>query len=260
MRQEPADARRARIQKLLGIFERLSDGQLFWLEKVVNIFDLPTQYECHDSDIFTHETLHDFGDALKIHHAFSIEPFSKDKFEYVLEQVLKSRNVDASLAPKGLRGHDITVRGQRFSLKTQADKGIKSDVIWISKFMELGKGKWGDDPDDLKGLRDAFLEHLTKYDRIFSLRALRKAPDWYYELVEIPKKWFEAAKFGTFEMKMDSKQMPKPGFCYVRDPESRQLVYSLYFDGGGERKLQVHDFRKDYCRVHSSWGFSIPKI
>jgi hypothetical protein len=257
--QAPADSKHQRTQKLLAILERLSPGQLFWLEKVINIFDVPGQYEVGDSDIITDEVLHDFGDALKIHHAFSLQPFSKDKFEYVLEQVLLSRKISAERARPGNPGHDITIRSQRVSLKTQADSNIRSNEIWISKFMELGAGSWSSNPDDLIGLRDQFLSHLAKYDRIFTLRTLSRAPDWRYELVEIPKTILERAPSGRLEMMTSSKQIPKPGYCYVSDDNGAPM-YELYFDGGGERKLQVKKLRKSFCKVHATWAFSIPKI
>ena len=260
MSKDAAQLKVERLQRLSKILEGLTITQLFWLEKVINIFHLPTQHECFDSDLFSSSTLDGFGDALRIHHAFSVEPFSKDKFEYVLEQVLKSRGIDAALAPKGQRGHDITISGLRFSLKTQADKGIKPDEIWISKFMELGKGQWGDNPLDLEALRSAFLQHLKLYDRILTLRALSKSPDWHYELVEIPKALFKTARTGELKMMMASKQLPKPGYCLVREPRTKALLYSLYFDGGSERKLQVKNLLKKRCRVHASWKFSIPKI
>ncbi len=257
--QAPADAKQERIRKLGGILQSLSEGQLFWLEKVINIFDLPGQYERVDSAIVSEEVLQDFGDALKIHHAFSVEPFSKDKFEYVLEQILRSRGVDAKLAPKGNRGHDITIAGTTYSLKTQADSGIKIDRIWISKFMELGGGRWGSNPGDLVGLRAQFLHHLRNYDRILTLRTLSKAPNWRYELVEIPKSLFLRSEQGRLEMRTKSKQRPKPGYCYVKD-ENGLPLYNLYFDGGGERKLQVKDLMKSACAVHATWAFTIPQI
>jgi hypothetical protein len=260
MSKSAPETKQQRFQSLLEVLKVLTSSQLFWLEKVINIFHLPTQHECFDSDLFSPATLDGFGDALRIHHAFSVEPFSKDKFEYVLEQVLKSHGIDASLAPKGNRGHDITIQNVRFSLKTQADSAIKRDEIWISKFMELGKGNWGDQPSDLEGLRAAFLQHMKKYDRILSLRALSKAPNWNYELVEIPKSLLKSARHGELKMMMNSEQFPKPGYCFVRDRKTGALLYQLYFDGGGERKLQVKNLQKRLCRVHASWKFSIPKI
>ena len=84
----------------------------------------------------------DFGDALRLHHAFSAEPFTKDKFEFLLWKTFTAGQVDAALAAKGNPGHDISIAGERFSLKTQADRSVKAERIWISKFMELGRGKW----------------------------------------------------------------------------------------------------------------------
>jgi len=162
----------------------------------------------------------------------------------------------ALLSPRGNRGHYITIDGCAISLKTQADKGIRTDKIWISKFMELGKGHWGDRLSDLEGLRQSFLDHLRSYERIIVLRALQRGPEWHYELVEIPKKLLTAAATGALEMKTDSKQYPKPGYCHVRSAEG-DLLYQLYFDAGSERKLQVKNLVKSQCSVHADWQFLI---
>ncbi len=245
-----------KIKDLVASIPSLTDGQLYWMEKVVRAFGSAHQFEIHEAELLDAETLLNFGDALRIHHCFSGEPFSKDKFEYVLETVLKMSGQTVRLASKGNQGHDIDINGSRVSLKTQADAGIKKDKIWISKFMELGRGNWGDNPKDLIGLRDSFFKHLQKYDRIFTLRALSRGPSWNYELVEIPKKILAAAKTGALEMKLESKQFPKPGYCRVRN-EKGEEIFQLYFDGGGERKLQLKNLMKKYCIVHATWKFTI---
>ena len=122
--------------------------------------------------------------------------------------------------------------------------------------MELGGGNWGDLPSDLEGLRQQFLDNLSNFERILTLRALKKNNPFAYELVEIPKALLEKAAFGILEMKLESRQFPKPGYCHVRDDNS--LLYSLYFDGGGERKLQIKSLRKDLCVVHATWKFALP--
>jgi len=251
-----ADNRQERIADLVAKLPDLTDGQISWIANVVDVFNSPSEFTVFASDIFDETTLENFGDALRIHHSFSVEAFTKDKFEYVLEKVLKISGVRASLAPRGNRGHDITIRGQSVSLKTQADRHIRSDQIWISKFMELGKGQWSDKPSELTGLRDMFLEHMDQYDRILTLRALQRGPEWVYELVEIPKVLLMKANEGELEMKIDSRQMPKPGYCYVRSPGG-ELIFQLYFDGGGERKLQVKKLLKSYCTVHGTWKFTV---
>ncbi len=253
MTEEKQQRIRALVEKIPG----LTEGQLYWLNRVIKTFDNPHDFEILQSDLFDERTIENFGDALRIHHSFSAEPFSKDKFEYVLEKVLRMSGHEANLAPKGNRGHDITIDGINVSLKTQANKDIREDKVWISKFMELGKGKWGSKLQDLGNLRKLFLEHLNNYERIFTLRALQRVPDWYYELVEIPKTIMLAAEHGKLEIKRKSKQSPKPGYCHVRTDEGED-IYQLYFDAGSERKLQVKNLLKSRCIVHATWHFVIP--
>jgi type II restriction enzyme len=245
------------IESLVNSIPELTAGQLHWIQRVVSVYAAEHTFTLNDSDLFDELTLQNFGDAMRVHHSFSSEPFSKDKFEYVLVNVLNLSGHNAKLAPKGNPGHDATVDGVQLSLKTQADKNINENSIWVSKFMELGKGNWGDDPADLEGLREQYLAHMASYEKIFTLRALQKAPNWKYELVEIPLFILKLASTGELEMKLDSKQLPKPGYCYVRDKQGN-TIFNLYFDGGGERKLQIKNLNKEYCQVHAEWEFFIP--
>jgi len=243
--------------RLIESIGNLTEAQVYWLEKAVAIFSQPYQYQRFSSNLISEDILNDFGDGLRLHHCFSLEPFSKDKFEYLLQRTLTFRGIKAILSPKAHRGHDIQIKEARVSLKTQADKEIKPNKIWISKFMELGKSVWGDRQEDLIGLRKLFFEHLNLYDRIFILRALKKSPDWQYELVEIPKTLLKKASQGTLKMMHGSKQFPKPGYCYVNDHAGKE-IFKLYFDGGRENKLQVKDLDKSSCILHAKWEFHIP--
>ena len=163
----------------------------------------------------------------------------------------------ALLAARGNPGHDITIDGQKCSLKTQADRNISENRLHISKFMELGRGRWTDSVEDLVGLREQFIEHLKAYDRIFSLRCLSKYPrNWRYELVEIPKLLLLESIHGQLRIITGSTQMPKPGYCDVYD-DSGKIKFQLYFDGGTERKLQIRNLLKYYCTVHAIWDFAI---
>ncbi len=252
------DDRRKVVESLVRSIPELTAGQLHWIQRVVYVYSADHKFTLNESDLFDEVILQNFGDAMRVHHSFSSEPFSKDKFEYVLVNVLKISGLKAELAPKGNPGYDATVGDVRLSLKIQADKDIKESTIWISKFMELGKGIWGEDHANLEGLRDQFLNHVENYEKILSLRAIKKAPNWQYELVEIPISVLKLASSSELEMKVNSRQFPKPGYCYVRN-EQGQNIFSLSFDGGGERKLQVKNLRKEYCQVHAKWEFFIPE-
>ncbi|MHB8092944.1 MAG: restriction endonuclease [Syntrophales bacterium] len=251
--------REEKITQLIAKIPGLSDYRLGLVQNMVRVFSQPwTIKRVSDSDIISESALLDFGDVLRIHHCFSREPFSKDKFEFALEAVLRASGVAAELAPRGRRGYGIKITGHNVSLKTEAAKAIRADILHISKFMELGGGQWGDDPNDLIRLRQQFLDNLAGIDRILVLRALRKGePDYLYELVEIPKNLLEKASAGRFEMRTESTQYPKPGYCFVEN--AGELLFSLYFDGGGERKLQIKNLKKGLCKVHASWQFDSPQ-
>lgn len=253
------DKTKARLHLSL---DRLSNPQLLFLERIVNLFSQPyiNNFRNTSSDIISEVVLNDFGDILRIHHIFSNEPFTKDKFEHAIVAVLSNDGIDARLANRGNPGNDIYISEVPVSLKTQADRSLKREKIHISKFMELGKGKWTDNPQDLLGLRESFLRHMNNYERILSLRCLdRGGLIWEYELVEIPKSLLLQAVTGEFIMMNESKQYPKPGYCNVYDNESGELKFQLYFDGGTERKLQVKNIDKNSCVIHGSWKFKAYK-
>ncbi len=142
-----------RIRRILEQLPQLSAFQLDSIDRIIIQLQRPKEFRRNsESDLISDEVLQDFGDALRIHHVFSAEALSKDRFEYALERVLKGRGVAARRAPRGNPGHDITINNTPVSLKTQADRSIKAHSIHISKFMELGKGEWTDRIEDLRGL------------------------------------------------------------------------------------------------------------
>jgi type II restriction enzyme len=236
--QQLNDLTSSQLDGVVGVFRQFKLKPAIWLNT--------------KSDLVSPCVGEMFGDALQIHHCFSKEALSKDRFEYTLQHALRQCGVQAELARKGNPGHDLTVNGVPVSLKTQADKGIDRDFVHISKFMELGKGKWKVKAD-LYGLRDRFLKHMKSYERILQLRRLTDTEALQeYELVEIPKELLRLAENGTFKMMMKSRQNPKPGTCIVKDKDGREL-FELYFDGGTERKLQIRRLDKSCCVVHASW-------
>lgn len=244
------------ISRLSSLLETLSEGQVALIAQIAEQLKMPYIEKEFDktSDIMNENLFLVFGDLLRIHHSLSREPLSKDRFEYAFERAANLSGLNAKLAPKGNPGYDITIDDVLFSLKTEAAQNVNTKKIHISKFMELGKGHWRDTITDLEGLRDRFLQHMTSYDRILVLRKLRSVESVLtYELVEIPKTLLEEAKHGIFEVKNNSSQTPKPGYCRVWD--SNVLKFQLYFDGGTERKLQIKQILRDYCQCHAKWSF-----
>lgn len=239
-------------KELLEALERLTPAQQQWVKAAVIAFGMSRVFwRAPDSDIVTQAVLENLGDRLLSHHANSRQSLSKDRFEFALEAALNVSNIPAQLVKSRTnRGHDITIQSIPVSLKTEAAQNIKEDIIHVSKWMELGKGEWV-----LSRLRNLFLEHMQSYERIFTLRCLSSDPSKIrYELVEIPKPLLLEAKNCVLEICKDSKQKPKPGYGYVKEANG-DLKFSLYFDGGTERKLQIKHLRKDLCKVHATWIF-----
>jgi hypothetical protein len=242
-----------RIEELCAILQVLTNNQLDLIERVTNQFTQPyiLTERLISSDIVNNCLLATFGDALRIHHCFSKEPLSKDRFEYALEHSSNLCDSKAELAPKGNPGHDITINGIPISLKTEASSGIRTTHVHISKFMELGKGEW-----ELPLLQERYINHMTSYDRIFTLRCLSKrAERWHYQLVEIPKTLLLEAQTGSLRVDTKSRQSPQPGYCDVIAPDGK-IKFQLYFDAGTERKLQVRNLAIAYCIIHATWIFS----
>ena len=132
------------ISSLLPALAALTRSQIDWVSAVVRQFQLPYEFHRNESsDFITPGVLNMLGDALRIHHAFSRQALSKDRFEFALERSLNRAGIQAELVGNRTnRGHDITINGVPVSLKTQADASIRTDFLHISKFMELGKGAW----------------------------------------------------------------------------------------------------------------------
>jgi len=239
--------------EIVETLRRLTPAQQEWVKSAIHAFGTACQFDrAPDSDVVTDAVLVSLGDRLLSHHAGSRQALSKDRFEFAFESALNASGITARLVKSRTnRGHDITIRGIPVSLKTEAAANIKDESIHVSKWMELGRGEW-----KLPRLLDLFLEHMQSYDRIFTLRRLKDdGAKIRYELVEIPKALLLEAANCELEVRANSRQDPQPGYGHVKDTRG-QIRYSLYFDGGTERKLQIKHLRKNLCKVHATWVFS----
>jgi len=255
-----------KIKIIFSELHKLSEPQIDLIELIIGNLNIPFEilWYNNNSDLTSASFVSLFGDYLKVHHCLSVEALSKDRFEYALEDICQKVGFSAELAPRGNPGRDITIDNKNYSLKTQADKQIKQGSLWVSKFMELGKGEWTDKIEHLEGLRDQFIEHMSSYERIFQLRCLSNniknytIEQHHYELIEIPKSLLLEAALGLVEYSQRSKQLPKIGWCNIYENKNK-LKFQLYFDGGGERKLHIKNLDKQYCIRHAEWMFSLPK-
>ena len=245
----------------------LTKYQQTLLKEIVSSLQWEGNFTClTKSNIFNRRFCEEFLNYLRVHHCISEQPITKDRFEYAILQILRRCGLKCKKAKSGNPGHDLTINRIRFSVKTQADKKIKLSELHISKFMELGKGNWRKRIRDLHALRNQFIAHLKGYEKIISLRIFRKdahkAIRWEYELVEIPKNLLLEATQGTFSFAKTrntgaGKNIAPSGYCKVFAKE-QNLKFELYFDGKGERKLQIKKLQKSECQVLAKWSLTVP--
>ena len=244
---------RADLKLISKQLEALTDSQLEWISAFVNQFGLRAEFTREPaSDIVSAAVLNGLGDLLRIHHAMSRQALTKAPFEYALEKALNRSDVAAELSASATNpGHDITIAGTRFSLKTEAASGIREQMLHVSKWMEMGKGEW--DPPNVQFPR--FLAHLNGYERVLVMRCLERFENRYwYELVEIPKVLLLEVSKDNVRPAQKTRQATMPHYCEVLESDGSRK-FSLYFDAGTERKLQIKDLRKNLCVVHATWRF-----
>jgi hypothetical protein len=128
MREWTVDSKVELARALVKAIPDLTAGHLYWLDRVVRVFSAGHKFDLKKSDLFDETTLQNFGDTVRIHHGFSAEPFTKDKFEYVLVKVLELGGHDAKLAPKGNPGCDVTLGTTRLSRKPKRTR-ISSETF-----------------------------------------------------------------------------------------------------------------------------------
>jgi hypothetical protein len=57
-----------RIHNIISKLPLLTSGQIYWIGKVIEVFEGEHLFRLIDSDILDQETINTFGDALRVHH------------------------------------------------------------------------------------------------------------------------------------------------------------------------------------------------
>lgn len=240
-------------KNLDALMSRLTEEQRLVIEEVVRALLCPIVSSVSaTSDICTLKFVHAFQSRLIVFQALNDDALSKKAFEYAFasayrestgKQVTVNRN---SVMP----GEDVVADGIKFSMKTEADRSIRSEVLKISKLMEA---RWIRDcktgREFLRGVQKNIVPHLNRYDRILVLRAIRAAGSYEYRLVEIPK---------TVLLQMQN--LIASSFSdRTANGTTRALVmadgvelFSLRLDGSVE-KVTIDRLRQDACILHGTW-------
>lgn len=209
------------------------------------------------SDFLTPDLAAALGSQLLMHHATHEEKLNKKTFEYIIKYACEAagQRVILNTNPT-LPAEDLRINGTKFSLKTQADKGIKAGAVYVQKLMEA---RWIRDcttPDELtNAARQKVGAHLAHYERMLVLRAFDVSGDGYrYELVEVPLQVLRLVS-SLPDRAFSAKN--KAGSSGADVCDERGIAFRVLLDGSVE-KVRVFNLRIDRCVVHASWH--IPRM
>ena len=239
---------RALVNRIL----RLDPQALSVLESLLDAFDLPVEERiARDSDILDEPSARHFRFRLQLHTVTTREKFKKKSFESAFQEASKASGKDATITDSATHpGHDVTVDGMRFSLKTEAAKNIRANAITISKFMEARWIRECRTGSDFRQGCNAIIRHLSHYDRILTSRAFDVGTDYVrYELVEIPRELLDA--IGDLAPK-DFYRRTGSGGTRAVVRVAGEDAFTLRLDGSVE-KVTISGLRLDLCKSHARW-------
>jgi hypothetical protein len=247
----PVDALR---QEIVSGLRKLTSNQLRMVSSVVQSLQIPIEYTAAaSSDLVDSQFAEVISNFLVLHHALHEEALNKKPFEYVLKQCLLAQGNDARLNPApGESAYDVEGKGIRWSLKTEAAKGISPATVKIEKFMEARWVREATTPELCSAqVRTKIPSHMQGYDRILVLRAFQRIDGMVYQLEEIPKsrlmECFLTATPALFERKGKS-----PSFgadFYLNDSTLR--VFRVLLDSSVEKIRLWYSYQ--HCIHHGTW-------
>jgi type II restriction enzyme len=245
--------------EIVAGLEGLPDSRLRMIASLVNALKTPAQFTAGvGSDVVDERFAEVMTNLLVLHHALHEELLSKKRFEHVFKQCLIAQGHDAQLnATPGALTYDVTGGGRRWSLKTEAAKGISATQVKIEKLMEA---RWIRECATAEAcaaeVRKRLAHHMDGYDRILVLRAFVRPATFEYRLEEIPtevlRRCFAEATPQIFVKKRDS---PSFGADFFMEGH-RTRAFRMLLDSSVE-KVRIW-FQVDHCIRHGAWV--VPRI
>lgn len=240
------------IQQLLKVAQGLTESQLACLLGTANT--LNTNIQCKimpSSDIVDEAFNNDFMNRLLMHHATTAAKMKKEAFEFAFINAANASGKKAQLAKNMTNpGFDVVVDSIPFSLKTEAEKNIKLDIIKISKLMEsAGVRNFSTKGEYVRYTREHIVPLLRKAKRIIVLRCFNQSTYLQYHLVEIPLELL--LKIEKFTDK-DFSERTRVNSSWAGVYDSKGLQFKLNFDGSDE-KITINGLRVDLCIIHGYW-------
>lgn len=144
---------------------------------------------------------------------------------------------------------DLRIPEGRISIKTETGIGTKPDLINITKLCTTEREPWNSPT-----LIERAIEHLSRYDRILMLRAIRTVPGMiHYQLVDIPIPLL--TQIGTIAVVPVGRRVARQslgGDVYEGD----KRLFHVHFDGT-DGKCQIQRLLVSRCNMLLEWDYYI---
>lgn len=144
---------------------------------------------------------------------------------------------------------DLQIPAGRISIKTETGAGTRLELINITKLCTTEREPW-----EPSTLISRVLEHLSRYDRILMLRAVRTAAATiHYQLVDIPI---------SLLVRMEKVELHPVGRRIARQSlggdvfDGGQRVFHVHFDGT-DGKCQIQRLLVSRCNMLLEWDYYI---
>lgn len=230
----------------------LSDSEDRTLREVLRVLREPVVEQIlPGSDLVDRRFADEFRSRILLQHGLQGSSLFQDTFDAAfLKAAQASGKVAIGQDGETNRFWDLTLDGQKVSLKSSKAKNLSPSTLLISKLSEVA---WIQDCRSAKTRRDRtlalFEDYLRTVQRIFQLRYF--TGKGLYELVEIPTGLIAPildAPVSAFSAEGSNVGIP------IGAGEFDMVVVLDRSDA----KITLRHIRKDKCIVHGTWQLNIP--
>ncbi len=144
---------------------------------------------------------------------------------------------------------DLQIPGGRISIKTETGAGTRAGLINITKLCTTEREPW-----EPSTLISRALEHLSRYDRVLMLRAVRTAPATiHYQLIDIPIPLLTLMR--GIDLRPVGRRITRRSLAGdVFDGDER--VFHVHFDGT-DGKCQIQRLLVSRCTMLLEWDYYV---
>ena len=173
-------------------------------------------------------------------------------FEALVERSFRLTGIDPRqvvTTTPNLPREDLEVPLGRISIKTETGLSTHPTLINLTKLCTTERDPWTSD-----ALIGRVLDHLSRYDRILMLRAVRiEETHWRYQLLDIPTSVLERIREITVQP-VGRRKARKSLAANVVEDGVRQ--FRVHFDGT-DGKCQVQRLRIELCNMLLEWDYYV---